>query len=368
MLMFAALALAADRRRRGARRRGRGRRLRGRPRGGELSEEVWRTPRRSTRSCSASRTTAASAESAHGVPRRLRRDHPLREGSRVRHRRRTGSSPTSRAAIGDSPCDWIHVLIDSYHDKRTAYEFAVNPSGVKIDRYWYNDNNRDDSWDAVWDVKRLARSPTAGPRSSASRSRSCASTQSDANTFGFAVSRQIGRLNETSTWPLLARSANGYVSSFGELGGLSMARSPKQLELVPYARGQPDAAAAPAATRCVKRPRAGGVVGLDMKYALTPGLTLTGDHQPGLRPGRSRSRGREPDRVRNVLLRAAAVLRRGIRQRSTSTRLQRRRVHRLVLFSGRIGRVAAGHRRSAERRRRLHRRAGADRRSSARRS
>ena len=44
------------------------------------------------------------------------------------------------------------MLIDSYQDKRTAYEFAVNPSGVKLDRYWYNDNNRDDSWDAVWDV------------------------------------------------------------------------------------------------------------------------------------------------------------------------------------------------------------------------
>ena len=23
---------------------------------------------------------------------------------------------------------------------------------MKIDRYWHNDNNRDDSWDAVWDV------------------------------------------------------------------------------------------------------------------------------------------------------------------------------------------------------------------------
>ena len=68
-------------------------------------------------------------------------------------------------------------------------------------------------------------------------------TPSRASTFGFAVSRQIGRLNETSTWPLLSRSANGYVSSFGELGGLSMRGSPKRLELVPYTRGQPDAAA-----------------------------------------------------------------------------------------------------------------------------
>ena len=57
----------------------------------------------------------------------------------------------------NSPCDWLRVFIDSYHDRRTAYEFAVNPSGVKQDRYWFNDTDRDDSWDAVWDVQRLAR-------------------------------------------------------------------------------------------------------------------------------------------------------------------------------------------------------------------
>ena len=121
----------------------------------------------------------------------------------------------------DSPCDWIRVLIDSYHDRRTAYEFAVNPSGVKFDRYWFNDNNSDDSWDAVWDVKvsRDGQGWTAEFRIPFSQLRF---TPRESITFGFAVSRQIGRLNETSTWPLLSRSATGYVSSFGELGGLSM--------------------------------------------------------------------------------------------------------------------------------------------------
>src|SRR5256885_11857704 len=52
----------------------------------------------------------------------------------------------------DSPCDWIHILIDSYHDRRTAYEFAVNPSAAKLDRYWFADTNRDDSSEAVWGV------------------------------------------------------------------------------------------------------------------------------------------------------------------------------------------------------------------------
>ena len=35
----------------------------------------------------------------------------------------------------NSPSDWVSVLIDSYHDRRTAYEFSVNPAGVKQDKY-----------------------------------------------------------------------------------------------------------------------------------------------------------------------------------------------------------------------------------------
>ena len=44
------------------------------------------------------------------------------------------------------------MLIDSFHDRRSAYEFAVNPAGVKQDSYWFNDTNNDQGWDAVWDV------------------------------------------------------------------------------------------------------------------------------------------------------------------------------------------------------------------------
>jgi hypothetical protein len=178
----------------------------------------------------------------------------------------------------DSPCDWIHILIDSYHDRRTAYEFGVNPSGVKMDRYWFNDKDHDDSWDAVWSVSvsRDAQGWSAEFRIPFSQLRF---TPSSSNTFGFAVSRQIGRLNETSTWPLLSRSANGYVSSFGDLGGLSMDASVKRLELVPYTvanltRQSTDG------NPLLKRSKPEGALGLDMKYALTPGLTFTGTINP----------------------------------------------------------------------------------------
>jgi len=179
---------------------------------------------------------------------------------------------------GDSPSDWLRVLVDSYYDKRTAYEFAVNPAGVKQDRYWYNDNNRDDGWDAVWDV-RVARDGDGWSAEFHIPFSQLRFSPNGSNTFGFAVSRTIGRLNETSTWPLLARSATGYVSSFGELGGLSMTASPKRLELMPYAvtdltrqrtNGNP----------LTKASHPGAAIGVDLKYALTPGLTLTSTINP----------------------------------------------------------------------------------------
>ncbi len=173
----------------------------------------------------------------------------------------------------DSPSDWIHVFIDSYHDRRTAYEFAVNPAGVKADRYWSNDTNDDRSWDAVWDVavSRDAQGWSAEFRIPLSQLRY---PPRESATFGFAIAREIKRKNEVVTWPLLARSATGFVSSFGDLNGLAMTASPKRLELVPYSVAN--------LTRqrtgrnpLLKSSAPGSSFGLDAKFALTPGLTLT---------------------------------------------------------------------------------------------
>ena len=34
-----------------------------------------------------------------------------------------------------SPSDWVSILLDSFYDKRSAYEFGVNAAGVKYDHY-----------------------------------------------------------------------------------------------------------------------------------------------------------------------------------------------------------------------------------------
>ena len=51
-----------------------------------------------------------------------------------------------------TPSDRVKIMIDSYHDRRTGYELAVNPKGVKSDFYTFNDSQEDPSWDGVWDV------------------------------------------------------------------------------------------------------------------------------------------------------------------------------------------------------------------------
>ena len=178
-----------------------------------------------------------------------------------------------------SPSDWISVMIDSFHDRRTAFEFAVNPAGVKRDTYWFNDNNRDEGWDAVWDV--AVSRDTSGWRAEFRIPFSqLRFHRADNATFGFAVVRQIGRLNETDTWPLISKSANGLVSSFGDLTGLQLSAAQKRLELVPYAVGQlktqPDEPGNPFVSP--RDPDAS--VGLDLKYAVRPGMTLTATVNP----------------------------------------------------------------------------------------
>ena len=44
--------------------------------------------------------------------------------------------------------DWFYVMFDSYHDHVAAYQFSVNPAGVKRDEIVMGGT----SWDAVWDV------------------------------------------------------------------------------------------------------------------------------------------------------------------------------------------------------------------------
>ncbi len=178
-----------------------------------------------------------------------------------------------------SPSDWVSILVDSYHDRRTAYEFGVNPVGVKYDRYWFNDTNNDRGWDAVWDV-----AATRGPQGWRAEFRVPFSQlrfkAGDLETVGFAVVRTVAHTNEISTWPLLARSASGYVSSFGALRGVVLGGTQKKLELAPYLLGQMTTAPVASNDPLRSSPDPAASLGVDLKYQVAPGFTLTGTINP----------------------------------------------------------------------------------------
>jgi hypothetical protein len=178
-----------------------------------------------------------------------------------------------------SPSDWIAVLIDSFHDRRTAFEFGVNASGVKYDRYWFNDTNNDRGWDAVWDV--AVRRDAQGWRAEFRIPFSQLRFNKDATDgFGFALVRTVAHVNETSTWPLLAKSASGYVSSFGDLHGLALPQTQKRAELMPYAVAQVKTAPVAAGDPLASSPDASATVGMDLKYKIGRGLSFTGTINP----------------------------------------------------------------------------------------
>jgi len=178
-----------------------------------------------------------------------------------------------------SPSDWVRIAFDSYRDKRTAYEFAVNVAGVKQDRYWFADTNSDTGWDAVWDVSVHRGAGFWSAEFKIPFSQLRFDPTAAGGMFGFAVMRTIAHENETSTWPLLARSASGYVSSFGELTGLTFPKTPKKLELLPYASSSLSSKPLAPGNPLAKSPAADAAGGLDLKYRMGS-LQLTGTMNP----------------------------------------------------------------------------------------
>lgn len=169
-------------------------------------------------------------------------------------------------------CDQIKIVIDSYHDRRSGFEFAVNPGGVKRDYAVYDDGNEDDAWDGVWEVGTQVDSLgwTAEFRIPLSQLRYA---HAPTNTFGFQVVRDIDRRNlERVTWPVFRVSRPGFISQLGEVVGLEGLAAPIRLEVTPYAVTKNT----PRAFAHVQEITAGA----DIKYGITSNITVDATVNP----------------------------------------------------------------------------------------
>jgi hypothetical protein len=176
---------------------------------------------------------------------------------------------------GWPPGDHIVVVVDSYHDRRTGYEFGACPSGARYDAVLTNDGDEDGAWDGVWDLATRVDSLgwTAEFRIPLSQLRYADAPE---HTFGLAIARDIGRTNERVSWPEFRRDRPGITSQLGDLGGIAGISSPRRLEVLPYV-----------VTKNVTTTRDTGfgraqrlTGGADIKYGVTSNLTLDATVNP----------------------------------------------------------------------------------------
>ncbi|MEO7103657.1 MAG: DUF5916 domain-containing protein, partial [Gemmatimonadaceae bacterium] len=178
--------------------------------------------------------------------------------------------------------DWIHVMVGTYFDHRTAYRFSVNPLGVKKDVLEYNDNNEDVNWDAVWDVATRVDSLgwVAEYRIPLSQLRFSSSEPVGGRTWDIQIMRDIARRDERDSWAPWTQQSPGFVSTFGQLTGISGIPSPQRLELLPYVSAGLTRAPGDKANPFFKTNDTKFSGGADVKYGLPSGLTLTATVNP----------------------------------------------------------------------------------------
>ncbi|MGH7552348.1 MAG: DUF5916 domain-containing protein, partial [Longimicrobiales bacterium] len=181
--------------------------------------------------------------------------------------------------------DWFYVMFDSYHGHLTAYQFSINPSGVKRDEMSTTGGpgspggNGDVSWDAVWDA-----ATSIDPEGWAVELRIPFSqlrfTGEQVQTWGIQFSRRtIGR-EELAVLSYTPKSERGGISRYGHLTGLESLKTGKKLEVLPYLVSRAEYLEVENGDPFRDGSDYFYSGGLDLKYRVTSALTLDATVNP----------------------------------------------------------------------------------------
>jgi hypothetical protein len=190
--------------------------------------------------------------------------------------------------------DSVQILLDTFHDRQNAFIFGTSPTGIEYDAQVSKAGQGDSgtfsalaggqgqggaqrggaaafnlNWDGVWDVRSqiTARGWEAEMVIPFKTLRYIPGTDS---VWGLQIMRNLRRRNEQSFWTPISRAFDlNQVDVAGELDGLDV-RLHRNLQLIPYLLGGLDQDY----TRVQKQSKLVHTGGLDVKYSLTPWLTL----------------------------------------------------------------------------------------------
>ncbi len=168
--------------------------------------------------------------------------------------------------------DLFGLVLDTFKDRRNSFLFVVNPSGAMRDEQTYNDSRTVvDAWDGVTRVRTsIGDSSWTVELEIPLRTLRFDATRSPQD-WGVNFIRRVRRASETSYWAPLERQYRVHrMSKAGTLTGLDSLRPGRNLQVKPYVVGGNSVGLQVPASALGTR----GDVGLDVKYGVTPSLTL----------------------------------------------------------------------------------------------
>ncbi len=190
------------------------------------------------------------------------------------------ASQLTRRDAANAFSDWAHVMIDSYHDRRTGFRFSVTPRGAKKDVLHYNDNAEDINWDAVWDVATTTDEQGWVAEFRIPLSQLRFSPGGSDGTWGINFGREIARTGEYSFWSPVLPSVGGFVSQAGELQQMDGLQPARRLELMPYSVARMTAAPPDPGNPFFDAHDMKASLGADLRAGIGTNLTLTATVNP----------------------------------------------------------------------------------------
>ena len=165
--------------------------------------------------------------------------------------------------------DSFEIILDTFADRRNGFVFVTNAVGAKADAQIANEGRDvNTSWDAVWTV---ATKRDAGGWSAELRIpfKTLRFEAGDGRVWGVNFSRRIRRKNEIDFWSPVPRVYNLYRAGLaGTLTGLPDASQGRNLRIKPWIGADTTRGSGAAQFE------SGMHAGIDLKYGVTPSLTL----------------------------------------------------------------------------------------------
>lgn len=177
--------------------------------------------------------------------------------------------------------DMVGIIIDTFRDMQNGYEFFINPHGIQADlRRIMNDE--DLSYDVIWESAAVI-TLDGWTAEMAIPFRSIRFADSEEQRWGLHVIRVRPRNSRDQySWAPISRDDVCLFCQAGLLTNIRGVKRGKNLEILPYAVSSESGALSDPDDPLSEFKNGGldGNVGADVKYGITPGITLDLTYNP----------------------------------------------------------------------------------------